>query len=294
MPERTEPRPSIWRRAACEVAKLKPVLEHLRKGFSLIVTPHGTGTTVTFDLPASVGLVILVLVVVFFVGIGFVGVTYTRLAVLAVEATNLRAENEALRGDNQKIGEIQKELVRIETLRHQIETWAGVADRRAGQAGDVGAEVASTNFWPRRYSYAIMKPFYVEVAAFPEGLMLPVDGWISRAFSEGTRRQPGHSGVDIVAPTGTPVRSALDGVVKSAGWDDVYGNLIVVAHGDTLETLYGHNDKMLVREGDPVTKGQVVALAGSTGKSTAPHVHFEIRRNNKPVDPSAFMDSTKD
>ncbi|MFZ1946395.1 MAG: M23 family metallopeptidase [bacterium] len=294
MAERTDPSPNMLRRAAGEVAKLRPVLAHLRKGFSLIVTPHGTGTTVTFDLPASVGLVILVLVVVFFVGIGFVGVTYTKLAVLAFQATKLRAENEVLRGENQKVGEIQEELARIETARHQIETWAGIADRRSGGAGDVGSDMASTNFWPRRYSYGIMKPFYVEVAAFPEGLMLPVDGWISRAFSEGTRRQPGHSGMDIAASTGTPVRCALDGVVKSAGWDDVYGNLIVVAHGDSLETLYGHNDKMLVKEGDRVTKGQAVALAGSTGKSTAPHVHFEIRRNNKPVDPSAFLDSTKD
>jgi murein DD-endopeptidase MepM/ murein hydrolase activator NlpD len=286
--------PNIVRRAAGEVAKLKPVLAHLRKGFSLIVTPHGTGTTVTFDLPANIGVVILALVVVFFVGIGFVGVTYTRLAVLAVQATKLRVENEALRAENEKIGEIQVELDRIEALRHQIEAWAGVADRRAGGSSDLAGDLASTNFWPRRYSYAIMKPFYVEVAAFPKGLMLPVDGWISRSFSESGRRQAGHSGLDIVAATGTPVRCALDGVVKSAAWDGVYGNLIVVAHGDSLQTLYGHNDKMLVKKGDHVTKGQAVALAGSTGKSTAPHVHFEIRRNNKPVDPSVYMDSTKD
>jgi murein DD-endopeptidase MepM/ murein hydrolase activator NlpD len=124
-------------------------------------------------------------------------------------------------------------------------------------------------------------------------MILPANGWVSRAFGSDAAGKSGHAGIDIVAPKGTPVRCALDGVVKSAGWDDVYGNLVVVEHGDSLATLYGHNDRVVVKAGDRVAKGQIIAVVGSTGKSTAPHVHFEILRDNKPVDPGSYIDLTK-
>jgi murein DD-endopeptidase MepM/ murein hydrolase activator NlpD len=275
------------------LAKLRPVFTHLRKGFSLIVTPHGTGTTVTFDLPANIGVVIFALIIVFFVGIGFVGVTYTKLAVLAVRASKLNAENRVLRAENAKIREIEAELVYIENLKRQIETWAGMIEGKRGEGGDVQVDLPSTNLWPRRYTYAIMKPFYTGLASHPNGLMLPADGWVSRGFSAGAKNESGHPGIDIVVPRGTPVRCALEGTVRSAGWDDVYGNMVVVAHGDSLETVYGHNDKILVKEGDRVTKGQVIAVAGSTGRSTAPHIHFGVVINGKPVDPAAYMELIK-
>jgi len=276
-----------------DVRKLRPVFASLRKGFSLIVAPHGTGTTVTFDLPANIGMMVFVLVVVFFVGIGFIGVTYTKLAVLALQATKLRAENEVLRSENEKIEEIQVEIARIESLKRQIETWAGIARNRSSERNPQEGDVPVTNYWPRRYTYGIMKPFYAGFAPFPKGLLLPADGWISRGFTVATRSEAGHPGIDIVGPKGTPVRCALDGVVKSAGWDEVYGNLVVIEHADSIQTAYGHNDKILVKEGDNVTKGQIVAIVGSTGKSTAPHVHFSILKNNRPVDPGQYVDLTR-
>lgn len=275
------------------LAKMRPVFASLRRGFSLIVTPHGTGTTVTFDLPANIGMVVFVLVVIFFVGIGFVGVTYTKLAVLALQATKLRAENEMLRAETEKIGEIQAEIARIENLKRRIETWVGVAEGRITGRDAEEAAVHATNYWPRRYTYSIMKPFYEGLVSSREGLLIPADGWISRGFTVEAGTKAGHPGIDIVASKGTPVRCALDGVVKSAGWDDVYGNLVVVEHADSIQTAYGHNDKILVKEGDDVTKGQIIAVVGSTGKSTAPHVHFSITKNNRPVDPEKYLDLTR-
>jgi murein DD-endopeptidase MepM/ murein hydrolase activator NlpD len=281
---------NIVKRILMDAGKLKPVFAHLRRGFSLIVAPHGTGSTVTFDLPANIGVVVFVLVVIFFVGIAFIGITYTKLAVLAVQASKMRAENEVLRAENAKIEEIQAELARIESLKRQIETWAGITEPKSRSSEEAAAADSwTTNFWPRRYTYGIMKPFYAGFASYPEGPILPAEGWVSRGFSAGDGKGGDHQGIDIVVPKGTPVRCALDGRVRSAGWDDVYGNLIVVEHGDTLKTLYGHNDKVLVKEGDRVTKGQVIGLAGSTGKSTAPHVHFEILRKGLPVDPVAYV-----
>jgi murein DD-endopeptidase MepM/ murein hydrolase activator NlpD len=85
------------------------------------------------------------------------------------------------------------------------------------------------------------------------------------------------------------VRSALGGAVKAAAWDDVYGNLIEIEHDDSLSTIYGHNEKILVKEGEYVNRGQVIATVGNTGRSTAPHLHFEVLKNGKPVDPEGYV-----
>jgi murein DD-endopeptidase MepM/ murein hydrolase activator NlpD len=112
---------------------------------------------------------------------------------------------------------------------------------------------------------------------------------VSRRFINMVEGGPGHPGIDIAASQGTPVRCALDGVVEAAGWDDIYGNLIEVKHNDSLSTVYGHNEKVLVKEGEYVTRGQVIATVGNTGRSTAPHLHFEVLENGKAVDPEAYV-----
>ena len=120
-------------------------------------------------------------------------------------------------------------------------------------------------------------------------MMMPASGWVSRTFLGDDEGKPMHPGIDIAASVGTPVRCALEGVVKSAGWDDIYGNLIVVEHSESLSTVYGHNDKILVKEGDHVTKGQVIATIGNTGRSTAPHLHFEVLKKGNPIDPELYV-----
>ena len=98
-----------------------------------------------------------------------------------------------------------------------------------------------------------------------------------------------HSGVDFAANTGTPVFAGKDGTVVSAGWMSGYGNTIVIDHGDALATLYAHNSQLLVSAGQKVARGQKIALAGSTGNSTGPHVHFEVRVKGTPVDPMGYL-----
>jgi murein DD-endopeptidase MepM/ murein hydrolase activator NlpD len=95
-----------------------------------------------------------------------------------------------------------------------------------------------------------------------------------------------HTGVDIAAPTGTAVHAATSGKVKVAGWDrSGYGNLVVIAAYDGREYYYGHNSALLVRAGQTVAQGQVIARVGSTGASTGPHLHFEIRVRGVALDP---------
>jgi murein DD-endopeptidase MepM/ murein hydrolase activator NlpD len=98
-----------------------------------------------------------------------------------------------------------------------------------------------------------------------------------------------HNGIDLRASTGTPVRAASDGEAVIAGARGGYGNTVVLGHGGNMATLYAHLSQVLVRPGQAVTAGQVVGLAGSTGMSTGPHLHFEVRLNGTPVDPLSYL-----
>lgn len=98
-----------------------------------------------------------------------------------------------------------------------------------------------------------------------------------------------HSGIDIGVDTGTPIVAADSGVVIEADWLGGYGYAVVIDHGNGLSTLYGHNSELAVSPGQSVQQGQVIAYAGSTGYSTGPHCHFEVRVDGSPVDPMGYL-----
>ncbi|MGE1063182.1 peptidoglycan DD-metalloendopeptidase family protein [Megasphaera paucivorans] len=121
----------------------------------------------------------------------------------------------------------------------------------------------------------------------------PVNGVITSPFGYRNHpifgRQILHSGIDIGVDSGTPVHAADSGVVVEAGWLGGYGYAVVIDHGNGLSTLYGHNSSLNVSAGQSVSQGQVIAYSGSTGNSTGPHVHFEVRANGDPVDPTGYL-----
>jgi murein DD-endopeptidase MepM/ murein hydrolase activator NlpD len=116
---------------------------------------------------------------------------------------------------------------------------------------------------------------------------LPVDGGMSWGFGDRViNGHPGHHyGVDLGAPEGTPIRAAGDGRVVRTGVARGYGNLVVIDHGDGVETRYAHLSKIGVEVGDPIAAGQVVGESGETGNAIGPHLHFEVRRDGEAVDP---------
>lgn len=119
------------------------------------------------------------------------------------------------------------------------------------------------------------------------GLIWPVSGPVTSGY--GSRWGRLHGGIDIAIPTGTPVAAAAAGRVISAGWMGGYGYLVVIDHGGGLATAYAHNSSVAVGSGSSVSQGQTIAYAGSTGNSTGPHVHFEVRVNGSPVDPLGYL-----
>ena len=96
-----------------------------------------------------------------------------------------------------------------------------------------------------------------------------------------------HSGVDLAAPTGTPVSATGAGVVTFANWSGGYGLLVAVDHGNGMQTRFGHLSRLLVSNGQKVARGQLLGLVGSTGRSTGPHLHYEMRHNGRAIDPLA-------
>ena len=130
----------------------------------------------------------------------------------------------------------------------------------------------------------------VALARSLSGFIWPARGVFTSGY--GIRRHPifrirrMHTGQDIAAPYGTPVQAASDGRVIYTGWFGGYGKIVVVDHGDGVSTLYAHLSKILTRSGARLRRGEVVGRIGSTGYSTGPHVHFEVRVNGRPIDPA--------
>lgn len=119
------------------------------------------------------------------------------------------------------------------------------------------------------------------------------EAWISSGFGyredpiSGKRRF--HEGSDIVAPRGTPVIAPADGIVAFSGWRDGMGRMIEIEHGYGYSTVYGHNDKLLVKKGDIVKRGDLISHVGSSGRSTGPHLHYEVRLDGRLVNPYKYL-----
>ena len=109
----------------------------------------------------------------------------------------------------------------------------------------------------------------------------------------GMRKRARHNGIDLAAPTGTPIYATADGTIERANWFSSYGNYIQIDHGNAIETRFGHLSRIVVSDGQKVHKGDLIGYVGSTGRSTGPHLHYEVRIAGKPVDPRPFMVETE-
>ncbi len=169
--------------------------------------------------------------------------------------------------------------VDLETLQW-VNDVEDVTDLRVGRVlfiPGVDRQVAVDSFLPEE------EPSRAKVA-----LIWPVKGRATSGF--GPRGNRKHEGIDLAAPRGTPVLASATGKVAYSGNGmRGYGKVIVLKHANDLSTVYAHNSSLLVRMGDEVRQGQVIAKVGATGRATGPHLHFEIRRRGVPEDPRRFL-----
>jgi len=163
------------------------------------------------------------------------------------------------------------------------------------QAFKMNVDELKLEAWQRKQSYSEINNFLVE----QQSLLLstpciwPTSGYLSSRFgyrsSPFTGRNEFHRGIDIACKEGTPIRATADGRVILAGWEGGFGKLVMLSHGNGYSTRYAHNAQILAKVGDRVKRGQVIALAGATGRSTGTHLHYEVWRYGKPVNPLRYV-----
>jgi murein DD-endopeptidase MepM/ murein hydrolase activator NlpD len=125
--------------------------------------------------------------------------------------------------------------------------------------------------------------------SLPHRWPLSVASYRTRGMVSGTPNEELHPGIDLAVPEGSDVRAAGGGSVEATGNDSSYGLYVLLRHPAGYETMYGHLSRVLVSRGDDIKAGQVIALSGNTGRSTAPHLHFEVRHNGHSIDPSSVV-----
>ena len=190
--------------------------------------------------------------------------------------------------------EIQQALERARQAEEEARRRAAreAAERAARERAEREARAAAE----RAATQPAAAPQQSPVATVTGGSMLwPVPGHTRISSGYGnrthpiTRRPEFHTGVDIPAPSGTNIVAAESGFVIASGWRGGFGNTVIIDHGNGITTLYGHNSRNLVSEGQWVNRGDVIARVGTTGVSTGPHVHFEVRRDGSHISPNPFL-----
>jgi murein DD-endopeptidase MepM/ murein hydrolase activator NlpD len=189
------------------------------------------------------------------------------------------------------------QYVYVETVSHakKVAKRYGVSELELKNANPSKSFQKEWIFIPSKVGFAHMlfnSTYVVEdYSSLGTGRFLwPVPHFYRVSSNFGKRGRRHHDGIDIPAPKGTPIVAVDSGVIiYSANGIRGYGNMIVVSHGDDIFTVYAHNSKNKVDKGDKVKKGEVIGLIGNTGRSTGPHLHFEIRVKNKVRNPAQYL-----
>jgi murein DD-endopeptidase MepM/ murein hydrolase activator NlpD len=271
-------------------------LKHLKKRWmtsvTILVVPHSKSSPLKLRLPVAGLVACMVLAVVGAVYIVAAGVKTAEYYVMKTRLSYFTREFNALKQSITSLKETNNELSRLVELKSKNSI---LKSAEFSDSGSIDIAAIKKEMMETIESVAEIKKYITEqkniYLATPRGW--PIQGQISSGF--GMRHHPvtgarsHHSGLDIRAPRGSSVKVTADGIVSYSGWSGGNGNIIVVEHGHGFSTAYAHNKENLVTVGQKVTKGQGIATSGSTGMSTGPHLHYEVWRNGKPVDPGEFL-----
>ncbi len=253
-----------------------------------MIIPEGSQSVFSKTVSSNFFKFIGAIIIIWLLSLVTITIFYSKLSISAARSSMLAEENENLRGYLARVVEIEKSFKKNRELAERLAQMAGVDLENYEQLEGFNFDsvLAETPTGPPSdivgYSGNFQIPLSKEELArqvIPFGR--PLYGWITRSFTDGEDSGEKHLGFDFAVKKGTPVSATASGAVTFAGWDDTYGNLVIIDHGNGYETMYGHNEKLLVEEGESILKGDVVALSGNTGRSSAPHLHYEIRKTGR-------------
>lgn len=186
----------------------------------------------------------------------------------------------------------------IEDLKLANDYYMDSIQKQRPEEVEINTEDISKYILPSPFENSLNNKIYKEIKpnrnfAISKPDSLPVMGKITSRYGKRIDPIEGdvdfHKGLDIAGPEGSKVRASGSGIVTYSGENGTYGNLVIISHGYGYRSLYAHNKKNLVKVGDKVKKGDIIALLGNTGKSTGPHVHFEIHYKGKQVNPEIIL-----
>jgi murein DD-endopeptidase MepM/ murein hydrolase activator NlpD len=214
---------------------------------------------------------------------------YLPIAAQAARVPGLTLQVQRLETENQKIGELVAALDSAEARYDRIRAMLG-SDIVPGPVQLATALPVAPVVRARAPGAA---PRYESGASEPRHWPLEESGYVTRGQAPGgaggDSSEEAHPGIDVAVAVGTPVRASGGGTVAQAGEQGEYGIFVLLDHPGGLQTMYGHLSRLTVRSGDSVAPGQVIGLSGNTGRSSAPHLHFEVRRAGLPIDPRTLM-----
>lgn len=272
--------------------KLRQLIKKLFTPITIMLVPHTSRKTFSIKMP-SIGIFTFVLM-------GFIGIGYVfSVAVDTIEYHRMKgklnyykSEFFSLKSTISTLKMAESEFKRLFSLKSKEDV---LENMDTSDKGSIDIETLKSQIKKTVETVSEIKDYLRQqrdiYMATPKGW--PASGNITSGFGSRvhpiSRTEDFHAGIDISAEPGSSVRATADGVVSFSGWSGGSGNLVVIEHGFGFSTLYAHNKTIDVRVGQKVKRGEVITYLGSTGSATGPHVHYEVWRDGRAVNPMAFV-----
>jgi murein DD-endopeptidase MepM/ murein hydrolase activator NlpD len=274
--------------------KVRRLLKRAFTPITIMLIPHTARKSVSIKVP-SIG--IPVSIILWFVGMGYV----FSISVNALEYNDMKQK---VNYYSAQFVEMQSTVLALKKAEAEFQKLFSFKSKEkvlesidTSDTGSIDMEHLKEQIKLSYESVGEIKEYLMQqhdrYVATPKGW--PVNGGHITSFF-GNREHPRsgarqfHTGVDIAAESGRPVKATADGIVSFADWSGGSGNLVAIEHGFGFSTYYAHNRKLNVRIGQTVKRGDVIGYIGSTGNSTGPHVHYEVWKDGKPLNPSGYLD----
>ena len=302
-------------------------LENLfSKKYTIIFVPDVAGRFIRYSFPRALAKGALALLALFFLGLGYFGYLYHSQRQIITEIDSLRQEKVRLTLDFQKISnqarEMATQLARVEQFERKLRVITAMEGGASPASKDKflgGPDMSNLSPASKEYTQSLGESLNAELSYLKQSAdtqevslfelneffkdqssllahtpsIWPTRGFVTSTYgyrrSPFTNLQEMHEGLDVATQVGSPVIAPANGVVVRAFYHNGYGNMVEIDHGYGVVTRFGHNSKNLVKPGQLVKRGEVVAEVGSTGHSTGPHLHYEILLNGVPVNPDRYI-----
>lgn len=245
---------------------------------SIILLPDWGPAPRTLEIPWRRARLMVTLLALFAAVFLVMTATWISMAGRAAVSDELRVERDALLARRDSMAILAERLAGLEVRETQLRVLSGLEGSRDSALWLSGAPRASAPGANRAVG---------QTATAPTMWPLTERGFVTQSLL--AEEDGDHPGIDIAIPSGSYIRAAGGGEVIEAADDPVYGRFVLIDHGNGVWTRYGHAIYLTVERGQTVKRGEVIAFSGSTGRSTAPHLHFEIVRNGRPVDPLSMV-----